>query len=63
MNINLKIWRQGSGTTKGGLRAYRLENIERFYHRDINTEPYWYDVKISGYHYYHPIIFQKMYLL
>ena len=28
MNINLKIWRQGSGTTKGGLRAYRLENID-----------------------------------
>ena len=28
MNINLKIWRQGSGATKGGLRAYRLENID-----------------------------------
>ena len=28
MNINLKIWRQGSSATKGGLRAYRLENID-----------------------------------
>ena len=28
MNINLKIWRQGTGATNGGLRAYRLENID-----------------------------------
>lgn len=38
---------------------YKFENIERFYHRDVNTEPYWFDVNISGYHYYSPIILYK----
>lgn len=38
---------------------YRFENIERFYHRDVNTEPYWYDMNISAYHYYPPIILYK----
>ena len=28
MNINLKIWRQGSGSDKGTLKTYRLENID-----------------------------------
>lgn len=38
---------------------YKFENIERFYHRDINTEPYWYDINISAFHYYPPIILYK----
>ena len=28
MNVNLKIWRQRSGSTKGVLKSYRLENID-----------------------------------
>ena len=28
MNINLKIWRQKSDDQDGGLRSYRLENID-----------------------------------
>ena len=28
MNINLKVWRQKSGETKGLLKTYRLENID-----------------------------------
>ena len=28
MNINLKIWRQKSDHQEGGLRSYRLENID-----------------------------------
>jgi succinate dehydrogenase / fumarate reductase iron-sulfur subunit len=28
MNVNLKIWRQQSGLTKGVLKSYRLENID-----------------------------------
>ena len=28
MNVNLKIWRQQSGSTKGVLKSYRLENID-----------------------------------
>lgn len=28
MNVNLKIWRQGSGSVKGALKTYRLENID-----------------------------------
>ena len=28
MNINLKIWRQSSSSTKGLLKSYRLENID-----------------------------------
>ena len=28
MNVNLKIWRQGSDSDKGTLKTYRLENID-----------------------------------
>ena len=28
MNVNLKVWRQKSGETKGLLKTYRLENID-----------------------------------
>ena len=28
MNINLKVWRQQSGTKKGSTKTYRLENID-----------------------------------
>ena len=28
MNVNLKIWRQGSDSDKGTLKNYRLENID-----------------------------------
>jgi len=28
MNVNLKIWRQGSDSDKGILKTYRLENID-----------------------------------
>ena len=38
---------------------YILENSERIYHRDINTEPYWYDIEISSYHHYSPIVLYK----
>ena len=37
-------------------KDYEFEFIERFYHRDINTEPYWYDINISSFHYYSPVI-------
>ena len=28
MNVNLKIWRQKSGSSNGALKTYRLENID-----------------------------------
>ena len=28
MNINLKIWRQSSDSKSGGVKKYRLENID-----------------------------------
>ena len=32
-------------------KDYEFEFIERFYHRDVYTEPYWYDINISSYHF------------
>jgi DNA-directed RNA polymerase subunit L len=44
-------------------KDYTFENIERFYHRDNNTEPYWYDFNIVSYHYNPPIILFKQSIL
>lgn len=59
LNDQIKIKNIDKEQLDGFKDDYRFENIERFYHRDINTEPYWYDFNITGYHYYSPIILYK----
>ena len=42
---------------------YYLEYSERFYHRDIYTEPYWYDFNMSSYHFDKPLTIYKKSIL
>ena len=38
---------------------FKLGSSERYYHRDNNSEPYWYDITIESFHYNNPVILYK----